>query len=41
MELLIELFWEVRESNIWHFSRDLSRCLLIGGCGQHIFVIDG
>ena len=18
----------------WHFSRDLSRCLLIGGCGQ-------
>ena len=26
----------------WHFSRDLSRCLLIGGCGQsHISVKNG
>ena len=26
----------------WHFSRDLTRCLLIGGCGQsHISVKDG
>jgi len=25
----------------WHFSRDLTRCLLIGGCGQsHISVKD-
>jgi len=26
----------------WHFSRDLTKRLLIGGCGQsHIFVKDG
>jgi len=26
----------------WHFSRDLTRCLLIGGCGQsHVSVKNG
>ena len=26
----------------WHFSRDLTRCLLIGGCGQsHVSVKHG
>jgi len=26
----------------WHFSRDLTRCLLIDGCGQsHVSVKDG
>ena len=23
----------------WHFSRDLTRCLLIGGCGQSTYLL--
>ena len=27
---------------VWHFLRDLTRCLLIGGCGQsHVSVKNG